>query len=142
MDPRLFFEWAQIDDRLRRAIIVRDVRRTAARISNADRSVTADVSRSQPDRGEHGGLLFIVAREARKEQGTYEYLEYALAADGGHVIVDRRKEDRRQIDLRARLERRGGERRRSDVMTDLGKSGWALVPCWATAGGRGSSGGS
>ena len=72
-------------------------------------------------------LRFIVAREARKERGTYDYLEYALAAYGGDVIVDRRKEDRRHIDLRTKPDRRRDERRRCDAMTDLQTSGWALV---------------
>jgi hypothetical protein len=43
------------------------------------------------------------------------------------VILDRRKEDRRRIHQRATPERRHGARRRRDVMTDLRKSGWALV---------------
>jgi len=43
------------------------------------------------------------------------------------VILDRRKMDRRQIPQRAMPERRHGERRRRGVMTDLQKSGWAVV---------------
>ena len=43
------------------------------------------------------------------------------------VIVDRRKVDRRQIQQPVTAERRHVERRRLDVMTDLQKSGWALV---------------
>jgi hypothetical protein len=43
------------------------------------------------------------------------------------VIVDRRKVDRRQIHHPVTAERRHVERRRLDVMTDLQKSGWALV---------------
>jgi len=43
------------------------------------------------------------------------------------VILDRRKADRRRIHQRATPERRNGERRRRNVMTDLQKSGWALV---------------
>jgi hypothetical protein len=43
------------------------------------------------------------------------------------VILDRRKMDRRQTHQRAMPERRQGERRRRDVMTDLQKSGWAVV---------------
>jgi hypothetical protein len=44
-----------------------------------------------------------------------------------HVILDRRKRDRRRIHQRAKPERRRGERRGHDIMTDLQKSGWALV---------------
>jgi len=43
------------------------------------------------------------------------------------VILDRRKEDRRQIHQRVTVDRRHSERRRRDVMTDLQSSGWALV---------------
>ena len=70
------------------------------------------------------GLLFIVSPT---KPGTYTYMK--LVGDTKDlVIVDRRKADRRRILLRATPERRsGGERRRRDVMTDLQKSGWALV---------------
>jgi hypothetical protein len=51
-----------------------------------------------------------------------------LVSDSEHeVILDRRKMDRRRIHQRATLERRHGDRRRRDIMTDLQKSGWALV---------------
>jgi hypothetical protein len=43
------------------------------------------------------------------------------------VILDRRKYDRRKNHQRMTVERRHAERRRRDVMTDLQKSGWALV---------------
>jgi len=43
------------------------------------------------------------------------------------VILGRRKVDRRRIHQRATPERRHGERRRRDVMTDLWKSGSVLV---------------
>jgi hypothetical protein len=43
------------------------------------------------------------------------------------VILDRRKGDHRRIDQWATPERRHGERRRHDIMTDLQKCGWALV---------------
>jgi hypothetical protein len=51
-----------------------------------------------------------------------------LVSEGEHdVILDRRKGDRRRTQHLATPERRHGERRRRDVMTDLQKSGWALV---------------
>jgi len=69
------------------------------------------------------GLLFIVSRT---KPGTYAYMK--LVSESEHdVIFDRRKGDRRRIHQRATPERRHGERRRRDVMTDLQKSGWALV---------------
>jgi len=43
------------------------------------------------------------------------------------VILDRRNVDRRRIYQQVTPERRHVERRRRGVMTDLQKSGWALV---------------
>jgi hypothetical protein len=69
------------------------------------------------------GLLFIVSRT---KPGTYNYMK--LVSESEHdVILDRRKGDRRRTNHPATPERRHGERRRRDVMTDLWKSGWALV---------------
>ena len=67
--------------------------------------------------------LFIVSRT---KPGTYNYMKL-VSQNKDVVILDRRKVDRRQIHQRATPERRNGERRRRDVMTDLQKSGWALV---------------
>jgi hypothetical protein len=67
------------------------------------------------------GWLFIVS-PARP--GTYTYMK--LVSENA-VIVDRRKVDRRRIHQSVTTERRHRERRRFDVMTDLQKSGWALV---------------
>jgi hypothetical protein len=51
-----------------------------------------------------------------------------LVSESEHdVILDRRKGDRRRVHQRATPERRHGERRRRDVMTDLFKSGWVRV---------------
>ena len=70
------------------------------------------------------GLLFIVSRT---KPGTYHYMK--LVSESEHdVILDRREGDRRRIHQRATPERRHGERRRRDVMTDLWKSGWVRVP--------------
>lgn len=67
--------------------------------------------------------LLIVSRT---KPGTYTYMK--LVSEGEHdVILDRRKEDRRRTQHLAMPERRHGDRRRRDVMTDLQKSGWALV---------------
>src|SRR6059036_3108220 len=69
------------------------------------------------------GLLLIVSRT---KPDTFAYLK--LVSEGGDlVILDRRESNRRRIHQRATPERRHGERRRRDVMTDLQKSGWALV---------------
>jgi hypothetical protein len=68
-------------------------------------------------------LLFIVSRT---RPGTYAYMKLVSESEND-VILDRRKVDRRRIHQRAMPERRHGERRRRDVMTDLWKSGWALV---------------
>jgi len=68
-------------------------------------------------------LLFIVSRT---KPGTYHYMK--LVSKSEHdVILDRRKGDRRRVHQRATPERRHGERRRRDVMTDLLKSGWVRV---------------
>jgi hypothetical protein len=63
---------------------------------------------------------------SRTKPGTYNYMKLVSESEH-HVILDRRKGDRRRIHQRATPERRHGERRRHDIMTDLQKSGWALV---------------
>jgi hypothetical protein len=68
-------------------------------------------------------LMFIVSPT---RPGTYTYMKL-VSTDGDVVILDRRKVDRRQINQRVTAERRLVERRRRDVMTDLQRSGWALV---------------
>jgi hypothetical protein len=69
------------------------------------------------------GFLFIVSPT---KPGTYNYMKLVSESDDV-VILDRRKADRRRIHQRATPERRHIERRGRDVMTDLQKSGWALV---------------
>ena len=69
------------------------------------------------------GWLFIVSSTKR---GTYSYMK-RVTESKDVVILDRRKGDRRRIHQRVTPERRCGERRRRDVMTDLQNSGWALV---------------
>jgi len=69
------------------------------------------------------GLLFIVSAT---KPGTYTYMKLVSESEDV-VIVDRRKAGRRRIHQWVAHERRHGERRRRDVMTDLQKSGWALV---------------
>ena len=58
--------------------------------------------------------------------GTYNYMKLVSESED-FVILDRRNVDRRRIYQRVTPERRHVERRRRDVMTDLQKSGWALV---------------
>jgi hypothetical protein len=62
---------------------------------------------------------------SRTKPGTFTYMK--LVSENEDVILDRRNGDRRRIYQRATPERRHGERRRRDVMTDLQTSGWALV---------------
>ena len=69
------------------------------------------------------GLLLIVSPT---KLGTYTYMKLVSEKEDV-VVLDRRRVDRRQIHQRAMPERRHGERRRRDVMTELQKSGWALV---------------
>jgi hypothetical protein len=69
------------------------------------------------------GVLFIVSRT---KPGTYTYMKLVSESEDV-VILDRRNIDRRRIYQRATPERRHVERRRRDVMSDLQKSGWALV---------------
>ena len=69
------------------------------------------------------GSLVIVSRT---KPGTYNYMQLVSESERD-VILDRRKGDRRRVHQGATPERRYGERRRHDVMTDLWKSGWALV---------------
>lgn len=69
------------------------------------------------------GWLFIVSPT---RPGTYTYMKLVSEKENA-VIVDRRKVDRRRIHQPVTIERRQVERRRFDVMTDLHKSGWALV---------------
>jgi hypothetical protein len=68
-------------------------------------------------------LLFIVSRT---KPGTYSYMKLVSESED-IVILDRRNVDRRRIYQRVTPERRQAERRRRDVMTELQKSGWALV---------------
>jgi hypothetical protein len=68
-------------------------------------------------------MLLIVSRT---KPGTYTYMKLVSKGERD-VILDRRKVDRRRIHQGATPERRHGERRRREIMTDLQKSGWALV---------------
>jgi hypothetical protein len=86
---------AQIDDRLRRAIIERDAHR----------------------RGRQHAPSKMVTQRGRLSVGISSLLlPSQLAADGGTVILDRRKVERRRIHQRATPERRHGERRAASVM--------------------------
>lgn len=69
-------------------------------------------------------LLFIVSRT---KPGTYTYLKLVNESGDIEVVLDRRAADRRQVHRRTMPERRNGDRRRRNIMTDLAKSGWALV---------------
>jgi len=71
------------------------------------------------------GLLFIVSAAA---PGTYVYLKYGVARRSGDVILDRRKEERRQIHQDSAIpERRNGDRRHRDIAGELQEFGWAVV---------------
>ena len=68
--------------------------------------------------------LFIVSRT---KPGTYAYLKLVSDSEEVEVLLDRRGLERRQNDQRVTAERRTGERRHRNIMSDLVKSGWALV---------------
>jgi len=68
--------------------------------------------------------LFIVSRT---KPGTYTYLKLVSDSTDVEVILDRRELDRRRILQPVTPERRKGDRRCRNVMTDLLKSGWAMV---------------
>jgi len=63
---------------------------------------------------------------SRTKPGTHAYMK-PVSESEDVVLFDRREGDRRRIRRRVTSERRRGERRRRDVMTDLQKSGWAVV---------------
>jgi len=75
---------------------------------------------SRPFRDSH---MLIVSRT---KPGTHAYMK-PVSESEDVVLFDRREGDRRRIRRRVTSERRRGERRRRDVMTDLQKSGWAVV---------------
>ena len=106
MDPRLFAEWAEMDERLRRTISPR-----------AEDSHAGGV----PSRYE---LMFIVSRADAK---TYTYLRRTMASAGVAVVLDRRTGERRRGRQATEPDRRNGDRRRQDVTPELRSYGWALV---------------
>ena len=63
---------------------------------------------------------------SRTKPGTHAYMKLVSESEDV-VLFNRREGDRRRIRRRVTSERRRGERRRRDVMTDLQKSGWAVV---------------
>ena len=127
MDPRLFAEWAQVDEHLRGLISSRDRRRRAGQHGQG-RPAAHHWSRTRgsghPIGARGADVVFIVSREDSK---TYTYLKQALACQSVDVIVDRRSGDRRRVWRPATPDRRSGDRRRHDVKTDLQTYGWALM---------------
>ena len=117
MDPRLFAEWADIDERLRCRINAR-----------ADGNFAQNVSgRTWGRRGMLAAtdeLLFIVSRTDAR---TYTYRTHAIAVEGVAVILDRRGGERRRTRQVTIPDRRGGERRSQDVTAALRMYGWAIV---------------
>ncbi len=112
MDPRLFVEWARVDEHLRCVISARDERRRTGQYGQTFRMRS------------NGNPIFIVSRADLR---TYTYLKQALAGETVDVLLDRRSGDRRQAQRPAMADRRHGDRRRRDVRTDLRTYGWALV---------------
>ena len=128
MDPRLFAQWAQVDEHLRGLISSRDRRRRASQHGQgwpAAHHWSRTRGSGNPTGVRGADLVFIVSREDSK---TYTYLKQALACQSVDVIVDRRGGDRRRVWQLATPDRRSGDRRRHDVKTDLQTYGWALAP--------------
>jgi len=114
MDPRLFAEWAEMDERLRRTIGARVDDQFAESGGGASHGVAPPMSE----------LIFVVSRADAR---TYSYLKHTMATAGVAVIMDRRTGERRQARQAPIPERRNSERRRQDVTSELRSSGWALV---------------
>jgi len=70
-------------------------------------------------------FLFIVSRNEPKQ---YLYLKHVFADESRDVVLDRRGGERRRSQRPLLAERRNGvERRRRDITRELQSSGWALV---------------
>ncbi|HEX9382329.1 MAG TPA: hypothetical protein VF908_02950, partial [Gemmatimonadaceae bacterium] len=71
--------------------------------------------------------MFIIV--SREQSAQYAYRKHLFEKEAIDVILDRRAGERRQLVAtdRARPERRGRDRRQSDITTDLQKFGWAIV---------------
>ncbi len=114
MHPRLFAEWAEMDERLRRTI--------SARAEDTLAHSGAGGSRHDHAAGE---FLFVVSRDDTK---TYRYLKHAMESeDVIDVVLDRRNGDRRHVGRPRLPDRRHECRRQRDVTSDLNVHGWALV---------------
>ena len=114
MDPRLFAEWVEIDERLRRTISAR-----------AEGPLAHSGPGGSRDDRAGGEFLFVVSRDDTK---TYSYLKHAMASEGViDVVLDRRNGDRRHAGRTTLPDRRHQCRRQRDVTGDLRVYGWALV---------------
>lgn len=117
MDPRLFAEWAEMDERLRRAISTRVDDELAQSGGGASRDIT-------PAWAPMSELVFIVSRADAR---MYTYLKRTMATAGVAVIMDRRAGERRNARQATVPDRRKSDRRRQDVSRELRSYGWALV---------------
>jgi hypothetical protein len=117
MDPRLFAEWAEMDERLRRTISTR----VDDQFAESGGGASHEVMPTGPSMSE---LIFIVSRADAK---TYSYLKRTMATAGVAVIMDRRTGERRQARPATVPDRRNCERRQQDVTSELRSYGWALV---------------
>ena len=117
MDPRLFAEWAEMDERLRGAISAR----VDDELTHSGGGPSHDVTPGWESVSE---LVFIVARADAR---TYTYLKRTMVTAGVAVIMDRRTGERRQTRQATVPDRRHGDRRRQDVTPELRSYGWALV---------------
>jgi hypothetical protein len=76
-------------------------------------------------------LLYVVARD---QPEVYERLKRQTADGGIEVVLDRRRQrDRRREPRSVADERRGGERRLTDIREELARSGWVIVCLWNSA---------
>src|SRR5262245_27250920 len=115
MDPRLFAEWAEMDERLRRAISAR----VDDQLPHSGGGASDDVTCAPMSE-----LVFIVSRADAR---TYTYLKRTMASAGVAVIMDRRTGERRQTRQETVPDWRSGDRRQQDVTSELRSYGWALV---------------
>ena len=69
-------------------------------------------------------LIVIVSRT---QPAQYRYLERTFGNEVVDVVLDRRLEERRQLQAHVGTERRRGDRRQRDITKQLQRFGWAVA---------------